>query len=169
MKRRSPDGSKPSRASEANATARRRDLILHVERAASPDLVVDEIARPGVAIPLGRIGEHRVRVAEERERRPVAPLDPRDEVRPLGHARVELGLDSVAREVVAQELGRMRLVSRRVDGVEPEERLQKRGDLVAQCHYSDALESAVNAFRVSHSSGYEVFEMRRPSSSTGVP
>ena len=45
----------------------RRDLVLHVERAASPDLTVDQIARPGIAIPLGRIGEHRVRVGQEGE------------------------------------------------------------------------------------------------------
>ena len=72
------------------------DLVLHVERAASPDLAVDEFARPWVAIPLAGIREHGVRVAEERQRRPVATLEPRDEIRPLRHSRVELGLDPAA-------------------------------------------------------------------------
>ena len=48
------------------------DAALHVERAAPPHLPVDEVARPGVAIPLGRVREHRVGVGEERERGPIA-------------------------------------------------------------------------------------------------
>ena len=105
-------------------------LVLHVERAATPDLPVDEIPRPRVAIPLRGIREHRIRVAEERQRRPVPALDPGDEICPLRHSRVELGLDPVRPEVVAQQLGRLGLVPRRVDRVEPEERLEERGDLV---------------------------------------
>src|SRR5262245_10580633 len=61
-----------------------RNLILHVECSATPDLAVDEVARPRIALPLRRIREHRVRMADERERRTVAALDARDEVRPLG-------------------------------------------------------------------------------------
>ena len=45
----------------------RCDLVLHVERAATPDLAVDEVTRPRVALPFRRIGEHRVRVREEPE------------------------------------------------------------------------------------------------------
>ena len=45
----------------------RRDLVLHVERAATPDLAVDEVARPGSRSHSRGIGEHRVRVGEERE------------------------------------------------------------------------------------------------------
>ncbi len=49
-------------------------------------------------------------------------------------ARVELALDAVLREVVAQKLRRLRLVPGRVDGVEPKERLQERGHLVPERH-----------------------------------
>ena len=55
------------------------------------------------------------------ERRPVAARQPRDEVRPLRHAREELGLDAVRREVVAEQLGRARLVAGRVDRVQPDQ------------------------------------------------
>ena len=68
----------------------RRDLALHVERTAAPDLVVAHLAGERRHRPLACVGEHDVGVAEEEERRPVAAsADPRDEVRPLGHARVE--------------------------------------------------------------------------------
>ncbi len=62
----------------------RGHLALHVERAASPDLAVAELAGPRIELPLGRIREHRVRVREEREPRPVAAArDAGDEVRAL--------------------------------------------------------------------------------------
>ena len=48
-----------------------------------------------------------------------------------GVLRVELALDAVRGEVVAQELGRQRLVSGRVDRVEPDQLLQEPVDLVA--------------------------------------
>ena len=41
----------------------RRDMALHVERAATPDLAVDEVARPGVSRPLGRVRERPCRCA----------------------------------------------------------------------------------------------------------
>ena len=77
----------------------RRDLVLHVERAATPDLAVDEVSRPRIALPLRRIGEHRVRVGEEPERRTVAASDARDEVGPVRLPREQLALDPVTREV----------------------------------------------------------------------
>ena len=111
----------------------RRDLALHVERAAAPDLAVAKLARPGVDLPLGGIGENRVRVREERQPRPVAaPGNPRDEVRPLRHLRVELAGDAVLLEVVAQELGRTGLVPGRVDRVEADQLLEELADLVAE-------------------------------------
>ena len=55
-------------------------------------------------------------------------------------AREELALDPVAREVVAQELGRLRLVPGWVDGVEPEKRLQERSyDLVPSRHAAGSI------------------------------
>jgi hypothetical protein len=65
-------------------------------------------------------------VAEEGERRAVAAGQPCDEVRPLGRPREQLGLDAVRCEVVAQALGRDRLVARRVDRVQLQQLLQRR-------------------------------------------
>ena len=103
----------------------RRDLILHVERAAAPDVVVGEVAGPGIARPLGGVGDDGVGVGEEAERGAVAALDPGDEVRPLRHAGVELDLDAVRLQIVAQELGGDRLVARWVDGVQAQQLLQQ--------------------------------------------
>ena len=59
-----------------------------------------QLARPRIDRPLGRVGEHGVGVREQEQRRPVARApDPRDQVRPLGHARVELALDAERLEV----------------------------------------------------------------------
>ena len=87
------DESLPRKRRERNGT--RRDLVLHVERTAPPDLTVDEIARPRVAIPLGRIREDGVRVREESQGRPVTASNPRDEVGTVRLACVELAFDAV--------------------------------------------------------------------------
>src|SRR6202043_4146249 len=50
----------------------RGDLAFHVERAATPDLVVAHLAREGRNRPFSRVGKNDVRVAEEQQRRPVA-------------------------------------------------------------------------------------------------
>ena len=128
--RRSPAGSNPSRASDANATALAATWSFMSSAPRPQTSPSTRSPDHGSRVPFGGISEDGVRVAEERQRRPVATLDPRDEVRPLGDARVELGLDPVLRQVVAEEVRRLRLVPRRIDRVEPEERLQERGDLV---------------------------------------
>ena len=80
-------------------------------------------------LPLGVVGEDDVGVREEGERRAVTgPADARDEVRALGHARVELALDSRRLEVVAQQLGRRGLVPRRIRRVDANEPLQQLND-----------------------------------------
>ena len=145
-----------------------RNLVLHVEGAAAPDLAVDEVARPGIARPLLGIGAHRVGVGEERQRRAVAARQPGDEVEPVGGAADELAGNPALLEVVAQELRGDRLVARRVDGVEPEQLLEERRHLLAERHAS-AWDFAVSSFRTSHSSWYSTRWMRRPSTSTGVP
>ena len=101
---RSPAGSNPSRASDANATALAATWSFMSSAPRPHTSPSTRSPDHGLAIPLARIGEHGVRVTEKRERRAVSALDPRDEVRPLGHARVQLGLDPVPREVVAQNL-----------------------------------------------------------------
>ena len=68
-------------------------------------------SRIQVGLPLSGIREHGVRVGQEHEPRPGAAAgDPCDEVRPFRHLRVQLGLDSVVAEVLAQETRRARLV-----------------------------------------------------------
>src|SRR5439155_12882815 len=111
----------------------RRDLAFHVERAPSPYLAVAQLARPGVDAPFRRIGEHRVRVRKEEETWALAAAgDPRDEVRPAGHLRVELAVDAARLEVLAQELRSRSLVAGRVDGVEPDQSLEELGHLLAE-------------------------------------
>ena len=137
-----------------NRHGARRDLILHVERSTAPDVVLGEIAGPRVARPLVGIGDDRVRVREEAERRPVAALEARDEVRSLRRARIQLDLDAVRLEVVAQELRRDRLVSGRVDRVQPQELLEQADRLVLQAHaFCCSCESAVSSLRTRQSSG----------------
>jgi len=109
----------------------RGHLALHIEGAAAPDLPVPQLTRPGVDRPLLRVGPHRVGMRDQGERRPAAAGQARDDVRPLGHPREELVLDSRALEIGAQELGGNRLVAGRVDSVGAQELLQELGGLVA--------------------------------------
>jgi hypothetical protein len=70
---------------------------------------------------------------EEREPRPRAvPRNPRDEVRPVRDFGVELDLDPVVLEVVAQKLRRQGLVSGRVDRVEADQLPEEVGRLLTQ-------------------------------------
>ena len=55
---------------------------------------------------------------------------------PLRLARVELDLDPVPREVVAEHLGGADLVPRRVDRLSADQRLQQRRDLIAEARHS---------------------------------
>src|SRR5204863_9115784 len=92
-------------------------------------------ARPWIHGPLGGIREHGVRVREEQQARALSPArDPRDEVRPPGLARVQLAFDSERLQVVAEELGRERLVPGRVDRVQPDPLLEELDRLVAEAH-----------------------------------
>ena len=129
---RSPLGRKPSRASDAMATALAATSLFMSSAPRPQTIAVAQLAGERRHRPLGRIGEHDVRVAEEEQRRPVAARDPRDEVRALGHLRDQLALDAVRLEVVAQELGRSGLVAGRVRRVDADQALEKVGDLVAQ-------------------------------------
>ena len=89
--------------------------------------------RPGVELPLGWIGEHRVGVREQGKARSVAaPGNPGDEVRPLRHLGVELAHDPALLEVLLEELGGASLIPRRVDRVEPDQLSEELDRLVAQ-------------------------------------
>ena len=151
---RSPAGSKPSRASEAIATALGGDLALHVERAAAPD-ARRRAARPTTGRPATRpASASTVSVCESSSR--LGP-SPRPGIRATRFARsgvraYELALDAVPGEVVAQQLGRLRLVPGRIDRVEPDQLLQELRDLVAEVHAS-ALASTRRQPPPEHTSG----------------
>jgi hypothetical protein len=111
----------------------RSRLTLHVKRAAAPDLVVAQLSRPRIDAPLRRVGEHGVGVREEEQPWPsAAPWNPRDQVRPLRHLRVQLARDAAGFQVRAQVLRGDRLVAGRVDGVEADELLEELRRLLAQ-------------------------------------
>ena len=108
----------------------RRDLALHVERAAAPDLAVDQLARrtARAATRARRRARRRCARAARATDRHRGP-DAGDEVRALGHLRVQLALDARGLEVVAEQLRGRGLVPRRVRRVDPDQALQKIDDL----------------------------------------
>src|SRR6266568_149515 len=109
---RSPRGSKPSRASEAIATA-----------FAATCPFMSSAPRPQTS-PL--------RSSPENGCTCHASGDACHEVRPLRHLRVELTPHAEGLEVVAQQLGRTGLVPRRIRGVDADQPLQELGHLVAE-------------------------------------
>ena len=163
-------GRAPSRASDANATVAAATPF-HVERATPPDLAVDHVARPRIARPVRRVGEHGVRVRQEQKRRPVAAREPRDDVRAIRRPSEHGAGHAVPREVAVQAFGSAGLVPWGIDGVEPEQVLEETDDLLAERHEGvlSAFDRAVSSFRTSQSSGKNTVCTSRPSTSTGVP
>ena len=149
---------------------RRRDMALHVERAASPDLAVDEVARPRIARPLVGIREHRVRVRHQQDARPVRR---RAGARRGSPARASSRRARSRRRSRARyrcsSVGGAGLVPRRVDGVETQERPEELRHLVPERHTDSAFDRAVSSLRTSHSSGKTTVCTSLPSTSTGVP
>ena len=102
------------------------DLVLHVLGAATPDLAVHDVARPGVEAPLGRIGRNRVHVAEQaqgrsRLRRPQTG----DQVGPARLGGQQLALEAGVGQRLGEQLLCRLLVARRVGGVDPDQPLQQ--------------------------------------------
>ena len=77
-----PRGLKPERGEVAERDRHRGREVEHVDRAAAPDLVVDDLARERIAAPAVGVDGHDVGVAhqQQRGRVRVAALDARDEV-----------------------------------------------------------------------------------------
>ena len=72
-----------------------RDLALHVERAAAPDLAVVELAAQRAAAPLLGVGGHGVDVTEQAQGRARRrPAQPRDEVGALGLGGRQLAVEA---------------------------------------------------------------------------
>ena len=132
MKTRSPAGSKPSRASEAIATALAATWFF-MSSAPRPQTWSSTRSPDHGSRCHSSASATTVSVCERKQRLgPSPPAQPRDEVRALGRARVELDLDAVRREVLAQQLRGERLVAGRVDGVQPQQPLQQVDRLVAE-------------------------------------
>jgi hypothetical protein len=111
----------------------RGHLALHVERATAPHMPVLHRAAPRIRRPLARVSWNRVGVRQQHQRRAVAPAaQPRDQVGPVRNPRQQLTLDPCRFEVALQELGRLRLVPRRVDGVEANQVAEELRRLLAQ-------------------------------------
>ena len=128
-------GRQPSRASARARHDLGRGLGLHVERAAAPHVAVVQLARPRVARPVLRRGEHGVDVGEVAEHRAVGlAAQPRDQVRALVLDAVELALEARLGQVVAQVLLAFPLLPRRVDGVEADQVAEDVGGLLLQVH-----------------------------------
>jgi hypothetical protein len=103
-----------------------RDLALHVERTAAPDLAVDHVAAPGITAPFRRIGGNGVGVAEQTQRRSVGiPRETRDEVRALGDAARELAFEARVGQHLAEQLLDRTLATGRVGGVDPDQALEQ--------------------------------------------
>ena len=121
---RRPAGTLPGRARRSRPRSPPPGSSCRARR--GPRRAVAQLARPRIDRPLRRVGEHGVGVREQEQRRAVAAC-PGCARRgcPLGLARVQLALDAERLEVVAQQLGRQRLVPRRVDGVQADQRLEE--------------------------------------------
>ena len=152
----------------------RGDLALHVERAASPDLAVSQLAAERVRRPLRRIRQYHVGVREKQQAGTVASTgQASNEVRALWNARVELALGAALLEIHAEQLRGSGFVPRRVRRVHTDELLEKLGDLVAdgdgRHQSSSSFARAVSWFRARQSAGKKLWWIIFPSTSTGVP
>ena len=108
-----------------------RDAALHVERAAAPDVPVDEPALERRVRPALPARGDDVDVALEEQRRRVAALEPGDEVRPARHPLEGLRLAARLLEQAADELDALGLVAGRIRRVEADQRLRKLDDVHA--------------------------------------
>ena len=121
-----------------------RDAALHVERPASPDPAVDQVAAERRARPALTDGRDDVDVPLQQQGRPVAPAaQARDEIRPRGILCVQLHLASRLLEQSAQERDAVGLVPRRIRGVEADQLTEQ----LDRCH-----RAAIAASRPSTSS-----------------
>jgi len=80
-----PAGGSPAGAGTGRGGDRLgRHLVLHIQRAATPQVAVGDLTGPGIVRPVGRIGEHRVDVAEQTEDwTVVVAAEGRDQVRTI--------------------------------------------------------------------------------------
>ena len=104
---------------------RRREVVLVVHRAAAVDVAAIPHGAERRMRPLLRVHIHDVGVAHDQQR-PLAAvaLDARDDVRPVGLARVDLDRQAFALQHALQVVGGGFLVAGRVAGVELDQRLE---------------------------------------------
>ena len=84
----------------------RRSQVEHVDRAASPHVAVDDLARKRVALPTIRVDRHDIGMAHQQQRRRVrvAALDARDEVLAAGLRGKALELETGVAEVLREHV-----------------------------------------------------------------
>ena len=92
----------------------RRGEVEHVDRAAAPDLTVDQLAAERIALPPVGIHRHDVGVThqQQRRRRRIAALDARDEALAPGKRLVPLEVEPGVAEVLREQVDTARLVTR---------------------------------------------------------
>ncbi len=113
-------------------------LRLHVQRAAAPQLAVDDVAAPWVVPPLGRVGEHGVDVGEQSEHRTVGgAAQARHEVRALRRACRRASPRTPPPRAAPRAPPGRPLVPRRVDGVVADELREQPGRLLLQVPSDD--------------------------------
>ena len=122
------------RRAGAHDAEQHRVEVLHVDRAAAPDLAVLDLAGERVDLPVRRLGGYDVEVAVEQQGRPaVATAPARHDVGPPRPALDDLGLDADLVEQRGDVLGRLALprtvVGAVVGRVDPDEVLAQLDDL----------------------------------------
>ena len=130
---RSPAGSKPSRASEAIATALAATSPF-MSRAPRPQTSPSRTSADHGSTSHSPGSACTVSVCERRARRGPSPRPGilATRLARSGHLRVELASDPALREVVPEQLGRARLVPRRIHRVEADQLPEELGRLVAE-------------------------------------
>jgi hypothetical protein len=104
------------------------DHVLHVDRAAAPDVAVGQLRRERRVTPPPGLGRDHVDVPVEQQRALVPGLggpEPHDQVGPARPALQHLRLEPVGPEPVGQERDTGGLVAGRVGGVEPDQVAQQ--------------------------------------------
>ncbi len=118
---------------DSDRNGARRELALHVRGAAPDQPAVAELRRERSNGPIGARRGDDVGVGEQHQRRRLAAtLEAGDEVEALRVGPNELAIDARGAEVVGEKLGGGGLVTGRVRGVEPDQRLSQPDHLVPE-------------------------------------
>ena len=112
----------------------RRELVLHVARAAAPDVaIVVKVSTKRRVRPILGVSRHHIGVAHQRERRAVARTrQAGDQIRAFGITRDELDLQPIGLEVLLDDHRDGRLAPRRVRRIDAHEIAQQLDRFVSE-------------------------------------